>query len=595
MLKKQYLKSLLIFSFVFSFLFVSCDFTTQSQNGNLTIHFNNENTKSSLVPSIEMEVASYSITGIGPEDRSFTEVTSNGEDVIIDNLYKGTWEITVQGLNSSGTPIGEGTKSVEIIANTTTSTSIVVEEFSGEGELNLDVKWPSQDIEDPNIVSYVISENDDTNTDLEFTINSETASASYSGNLDAGYYTLYLNLYDGETTDINNKLIGKVYSLRIVKDQNTSYTLTTTTDDLNVNGSLSVSVSNNIETTFDVTLSSNQITLYEGSSETLTATPGDEGEYTYSWYLDGKEEDETSNEYTISETLSIGRHNIDVICSKDGMITSSSCVIDIVFPDNYVKVTIYTKDTTNVEKELYLFYGATNFEQGILEEDDSLLEITSDLNIQLVNYDSEDYFNNIFIGTAYNQNIDLQNYSKGNYPNNYTYLALKFENQKGTELPLSDNTRFELISYSSLNSYDNFAFNCSDCDSKYISIYNIGNVGELVNGNVTMKNTSIYSSDDTLIGNYDVEIYFNVTRGNDITISDIILYNNLDIYDSAESYPMLLDEVFTFDEDKLYTDTNYTQINWNTKADGTGTTYETGSTYTVTDSDTSFYAIWEEK
>jgi hypothetical protein len=576
----------------------------QNQDGKLYLHFDNVKSKSSLEPSIEMEIESYLITGSGPDGRSISPVSSTGEDVTIDNLFNGNWDITVQGLNSDGTPIGEGTQSVEIIANTTTSTSILVEEFSGEGTLTLEINWPYQDLKDPNIDAHVISEKDNTNTNLEFSINSETGEASYSGNLDSGYYTLYIGLYDGDTDDLNNKLIGKIYSLRIVKGNETSYIFEATSDDLNVYGSLTVTVSSDIEKTFDVTLSSNQKSLYEGFSDTLTATPSDDGEYTYSWYLDGIKESETSFQYNIPKTLTLGRHNIDVICSKNEMNSSASCIINIEeHPENFIKINILTKDTSNIEKEFLLTYGLSNIEQLFISNNDTSLLSASSLEANLINYDNNNYLNNKFIIEPFNQDINGQDYtgSYPEFPNDFSIMQLTIDNEEGRNLIYNNENQINFISKGSFNNYTGLFFYSDDCNSKYITVNNIGNIGEFVNGNITLKDMPIYNiydykdpANEILIGNYDIEIYFNIKRGNDITISEINLNKNLEDSSYNRNYIMLLDDEFIFDEDKSFSDSDHTQTSWNTESDGSGTSYEIGSIYTVTDSDITFYAIWEE-
>ena len=99
MIKKHCLKitSILIF---FSLILTSCNPSLLNvSKGDLVIRFNQNVSKDTLGPQIKMEIYSYIISGIGPDGRTFSPITSSGEDVTIRNLFNGDWNITVQGLN----------------------------------------------------------------------------------------------------------------------------------------------------------------------------------------------------------------------------------------------------------------------------------------------------------------------------------------------------------------------------------------------------------------------------------------------------------------------------------------------------------------
>lgn len=197
-------------------LFIGCDqqvpIQEQGGAGILRIGFNSSIARSTLVPEISMKAESYSISGVGPEGRSFTPVTSGGEDVTISDLYKGDWTITVVGLNAEATAIGEGNAVVTIIPETTVSTNIRVVEYAGEGTFSLEVNWPDSDIADPQILAMLTPTTGEstTPTTLGFEIDKTLGKATYSGDFPAGYYVFEVKLYDGSSGDINNKLYGTV-------------------------------------------------------------------------------------------------------------------------------------------------------------------------------------------------------------------------------------------------------------------------------------------------------------------------------------------------------------------------------------------------
>ncbi|MFA7108350.1 MAG: hypothetical protein WC162_04330, partial [Sphaerochaetaceae bacterium] len=101
-----------LFLVILVFLILGCS-DSEEQTGILKISFDSGVSRT-LVPDISMEVKSYEISGEGPGGNEFSTLESKGEEVIIPNLYKGNWTITVLGLNSDGIAIGEGSSSVTI-------------------------------------------------------------------------------------------------------------------------------------------------------------------------------------------------------------------------------------------------------------------------------------------------------------------------------------------------------------------------------------------------------------------------------------------------------------------------------------------------
>ena len=97
----------------------------------------------SLLPSLDMTPASYTIKGSGPAGASFTQAVT-GTSATISNLVAGAWSITVEAYNGDASPtlIGSGTGTVAVTAGKTESLGITVIPLSGNGRLSLTVSWP---------------------------------------------------------------------------------------------------------------------------------------------------------------------------------------------------------------------------------------------------------------------------------------------------------------------------------------------------------------------------------------------------------------------------------------------------------------------
>jgi len=197
----------------------------------------------SLLPSLDMTPASYTIKGSGPAGASFTQKVT-GTSATISNLVAGAWSIIVEAYNGDSTPmlIGSGTGTVAVTAGKTESLEITVIPLSGDGSLSLTVSWPSGVLSSgPSIEASLTPTTGGSAQSLSFTIADN--SASYSANsIAAGYYTLSLCLKDGGLV-----VGGKTDSVRIIAGQTTtgSYIFLNETYDANHAKSGSVPVDNN--------------------------------------------------------------------------------------------------------------------------------------------------------------------------------------------------------------------------------------------------------------------------------------------------------------------------------------------------------------
>jgi hypothetical protein len=179
----------------------------------------------SIVPPLDMEVASYDLSGNGPRMAAFVQIGATGPTAEENTLAVGAWTITVDAFNSNHEPIGAGSADVTIEAGVTTQASVQVSPLAGTGILTIAISWPSGTIAVP-VVSGTLTSVGGTDQAISFTMGTDSASYS-SGALNGGYYSLILQLSDGTVVEW-----GSFEAVRILKGQTTTANSALTSQDL---------------------------------------------------------------------------------------------------------------------------------------------------------------------------------------------------------------------------------------------------------------------------------------------------------------------------------------------------------------------------
>jgi len=233
-----------------------------------------------ILPDISMDPATYQITGAGPAGAVF-ETSTTGGDTFINSLAIGEWLISVTALNAEGIQIGYGESTVIIEGSTQASVTIDVRPFTGTGTLSLSVTWPDAEVTNPGLKALLTDSAGVTQTLI---FNMGTGTADYSGTgIDAGYYTLSLQLTEGEDV-----LAGKVDTVRIVKDAETVGTYSF--NDLNhPTGDVSIAVTVDLDAPLEVTITGAVDILSYGTDMTVQMLIANMGSdiINYNWYLNG--------------------------------------------------------------------------------------------------------------------------------------------------------------------------------------------------------------------------------------------------------------------------------------------------------------------
>lgn len=281
----------------------------------------------SILPSVDMEVAGFSVAGIGPDGAVFGE-ESEQSMIIVDDLVFGDWTIAVTALNVAGIPVGGGRGLVTVVVGQSRALDVVVSPQDGFGILNLALSWNGEDTQTPSIEAELIPfsgpayvQNFDITTD---------GAANYDSNLDldnfptgvpTGYYTQVVKLMDG-VDGVEQLVMGAVEIVRIAKDQTTSGSFIF--EEINKGtGNIQVNIEMDMQEPLTVSISGQVDAIRQGDSMNLTAfiadsAPAYTGNVIYVWYINAVSRD-TGETVTLGDDLPAGVYRVDVTAySADG-------------------------------------------------------------------------------------------------------------------------------------------------------------------------------------------------------------------------------------------------------------------------------------
>jgi uncharacterized repeat protein (TIGR02543 family) len=610
----MYKKMGVLFISVFLLLVLGLGCDPQSINtikeGDLTVSFGTGKGVSSLwIPSIDMDIASYELSGEGPEGRAFSGVTSEGESVTVSDLRMGSWIITATGLNSEGEKIGEGASVATVEAGMTVSTSILVEEYTGEGTFSFTSDWPSSDVQDPHMKLTFTKLGSTDSQVFDCIINTETGMAMFSGQLSVGYYSLQIGLYEGSSADIDNKLVGTSHAVRIVANNTTEGNYIITQEDLNVTGNLKVQVSNGIANPFVVTLSSSAELVGEGQSVTLTATTTPFVEGFYTWYLDGELiENETQSELVIGSTLSLGNHSIDLLVAASSVLSSASTTLKVIeYVPGYMNFVFTSLEDSSKTYEISFESGVVGdlSQMGLSQEGEGIPLATR------LDSPSGFYYGTIFVATKVPLSFDEALFSSDNCA---VQLLIPQEEVGNYSAPVEDgdgesimNPYFEIMLTETDSSGNEQIIIHGMPTNISIAITAYSSVGGMITGSIDVDSLELYSyayeiDDRISLGNYKMEGTFSVKRINDLVFY-ILSYDGNGATSGAcpeacEKLPMDDGCSSNHGNGELgpLSKEGYTFGGWNTKSDGTGITYndddDENSSFIMPSENATLYAVW---
>jgi surface protein len=315
-----------------------------------------------------MDIARYVIHGEGPDGESFTEEIIGKESLTRSGLMRGEWSITAEAYNDDEEPvrIGTGSCTVVIQAGKDTNAEVTVSELSGTGDFSATVVWDDEELASPSLLLTLKDADDE---EVLPTVTCEITGQQgivCIQDLDTGYYGLEVMLCDeGSPIGFQRE------TLRIVKDQTTSGTISIITDKT---GILSLMITQSMENPIAVSFpAAPEEFVYE---ETMTVTAETSADVdAYAWFVNGiRLIGESASSVTFGKDLKVGDYHLTCVVWK-GSVTSSAAVPFTVLPTPITRQELLgmiaeDEDVTNVNTSeiadmSYLFYNKDEFNQDI--------------------------------------------------------------------------------------------------------------------------------------------------------------------------------------------------------------------------------------
>ena len=279
----------------------------QNKKGSLIVSILSQDNIRTIQPETDMTVASYDISGIGPNSATFDLNNITEDSTVVNELVSGAWIVNVSAKNLSGSVIASGSQAFVINPGLTTTANVTVTPLNGKGTLNLLLAWPGT-LSNP-IVSATLTPQGGSTTNLQFTLAANSASFS-SSDINAGYYLLSLKLKDGVT-----EIWGAVTAVRIVAGETTTGLFNTGS----MSGNLDITIGQDLQNPEPLTLDGQYPVLFEGNDMRLVVSPLISNQ----WYLNGLAiTGATSFIMDIGSSLAPGNYRLDVICVGNQTINS---------------------------------------------------------------------------------------------------------------------------------------------------------------------------------------------------------------------------------------------------------------------------------
>jgi len=230
--------TVVIFFFILFFSVMSCQ--TIIDQGGIDITIVMPESVQMVLPETENGTW-FLVTGTGPEGSTF-EVITESCSVRKEQIAHGEWIINVEAYNNSDELIGTGDGVVRVEEGRRVHLDVMIVPSEGQGKLIVEVLWDAGEIITPSIRGklYPVSGRIEV---LDFTVQDGGAACSIKDSMPSGYYTLAIQLLEGETV-----CGSSVRQILVINALTTKSVCTFSNDITGDTGNLSLSISSSFQT-----------------------------------------------------------------------------------------------------------------------------------------------------------------------------------------------------------------------------------------------------------------------------------------------------------------------------------------------------------
>lgn len=308
---------------LFCFLVLAGGCKEQSANNRSTLQLSMERSETldrSLLPQdTVLEVSRYAVEGDGPQGSTFS-VISTTDQVEVEGLLIGNWNLRAVGQNNQGLDLVEGSTTVNLTSELTEAV-LELNTLSGEGIMTVHLGWDSTKIADP-VLDLFLTDDQGVKTPLTPTTNNlGQGMVTYTGTYTAGSYLLQAQLYSGSVA-----VAGCAEIIRVVSNKTTEGTITLNLDKY-ASIPTNLTLVDNLGVPVQCTISgiSETVEALQSTTATLTANNVEDTQsLSVDWYLDGQL---LGSGLSCTFTPSSGSHRLDVIAKGARLASSGSASI----------------------------------------------------------------------------------------------------------------------------------------------------------------------------------------------------------------------------------------------------------------------------
>jgi hypothetical protein len=283
----------------------------------LTVNLQTATARSIVPEDTSLAVTKYVISGDGPNNTHFTNTTTK-QSVSVSGLLIGSWTLKVIGQNSAGVNLVEGTGSL-ILKPEPTTTTITLSTLKGTGTIDLTITWSKTLITNP---SFVLEVTDEKGTMTKPTLD-KTNLANGSIRFTGSTYAAGSYMVVGKLLSSGTQVAGFAEAVRVVDGLNSTKTINLNLDTTSEVPS-TITLVNTVGTPVECTIAGISREMPVDKSVTASIDTATKETLDITWFLDGMQKG-TGKTFVFTPT--IGEHRLDVIAKGPKQASTGSATI----------------------------------------------------------------------------------------------------------------------------------------------------------------------------------------------------------------------------------------------------------------------------
>ena len=323
---------ILVLAIMVILLAMSCRNSVEGGRTRLSIHIEQDSSRTIMPSQTLMETRKYSVSGTGPDGSSFGPLLSTDSELSVADLVPGIWTITAKALNAENNELASGSSQCNISSGANEAT-IVLDTIAGNGTLELDFRWNDDISDDEQLrISISIESSDGTIIARNRDVITSLGQDSVVLTLNAGCHVLSV-----QVSDSHGKLgVGATDAVRIVSNTRSSGVVELQTSKPVIHSGTTISIENAIGNPMNFYIDYYPKSPSKGQKVTLKACSSsipddiDAEDLSFQWYKDGVLlRNADGFNYAITAEQGVHRYDVIVNSRKEGTMCGASLTLSI--------------------------------------------------------------------------------------------------------------------------------------------------------------------------------------------------------------------------------------------------------------------------